>query len=135
MTDGAPAPTSAEVDAVLARLPEAQRTALQAIRDAAHRAVPEATEVISNGLPTLIHFGPLLSFGPHASNRALCSLYALQPKLLASMRSAIAPHTVSGGTIHFAPDDPLPDALVERIARERARENAAAHIRAQQRRK
>ena len=134
MSDAPDGSTAPEVDAFLARLPEPQRAALQALRDAAHRAVPEATEVISNGLPTLIHHGPLIAFGPHASNRARCTLYALQPKLLASMRSAIAPHVVSGGSIHFDADAPLPDALVERIARERARENAAAYLRAQQRR-
>ena len=130
MTGVAP---SAEVDAFLAGVPEAQRVALQDLRAAIQALVPEATEVMSNGLPTLIHFGPLVSFGPHASNRALCSLYVLQPKLVAAMRSAIAPHAVSGGTIHFAVDAPLSAALLERIVRDRARENEAAHIRASQR--
>ncbi|MDA0301009.1 MAG: DUF1801 domain-containing protein [Chloroflexi bacterium] len=124
-----------EVDAFLAALAEPRRTALQALREAIGRLVPEATAVMSNGIPTFIHFGPLVGFGPHASNRALCSLYVMQPKLLAAMRSAIAPHTVSGGTIHFAPDAPLAPALLDRIVRDRARENEAAHLRAAQRRK
>lgn len=122
-----------EVDAFLATLGEPRRTALQDLREAIGRLVPDAAETISNGIPTFIHFGPLVGFGPHATNRALCSLYVLQPKLIAAMRSAIAPHAVTGGTIHFAPETPLAPALLERIVRDRARENEAAHLRAQQR--
>jgi uncharacterized protein YdhG (YjbR/CyaY superfamily) len=34
-------------------------------------------------------------------------------------------HKVSGATIHFSPDHPLPKRLVEKILRKRVRENAA----------
>jgi uncharacterized protein YdhG (YjbR/CyaY superfamily) len=34
-------------------------------------------------------------------------------------------HKVSGATIHFSPEDPLPAALVKKIVRARVRENAA----------
>jgi len=122
-----------EVDAFLATVAEPRRAALQALREAIGGLIPDATETMSNGIPTFIHFGPLIGLAPHASNRALCSLYVMQPKLLAAMRSALVGHTVSGGTIHFAPDAPLAPALLERIVRDRARENEAAHIRSQQR--
>lgn len=122
---------SPEVDAYLAAVPEPQRAALQALRDTLHTLQPEATEVMSTGIPTLIHYGPLVGFG---TNGARCSLFVMQAKLLASMRSAITPpHAVSGATIHFPPDAPLPPALLERIVRDRSRENEAAHIRAAQR--
>ncbi len=85
---------------------------------------------MSAGVPTLVFYGPLVGFG---ADGARCSLFVMQPKLLASMRSAIAPHTVSGGTIHFAPNSPLSPALLERIVRDRSRENDAAHIRSSQR--
>lgn len=123
---------SAEVDAYLAAVPEAQCGALESLRDALHTLQPEATEVMNAGVPTLVYYGPLVGFG---ASGARCSLFVMQPKLLASMRSAIAPHTVSGGTIHFAPDTPLSQALLERIVRDRSRENAAAHLRNAQRRK
>ncbi|MEI7925657.1 MAG: hypothetical protein WCI61_05670 [Chloroflexota bacterium] len=133
MTRATPPSTSPEVDAFLARLPEAQRVALEEVRTALHTLVPEATEVLSNGVPTLIHFGPLIGFGPHGASRTQCALYVMQAKLLASMRSAIAPHTVSGGTIVFTPEQPPSATLLERLARDRARENEAAHIRSAQR--
>lgn len=122
---------SAEVDAYLAAVPEPQRAALQALREALHALQPEATEVMSAGIPTLIHYGPLVGFG---TNGTRCSLFVMQAKLLASMRSAITPpHAVSGATIHFPPESPLPPALLERVVRDRSRENQAAHIRAAQR--
>ncbi len=122
---------SSEVDAYLAAVPEPQRAALQALRDTLHTLQPEATEVMSAGIPTLIHYGPLVGFG---ASGARCSLFVMQAKLLASMRSAITPpHVVSGATIHFPSDAALPPALLERIVRDRSRENEAAHIRAAQR--
>lgn len=122
---------SPEVDVYLAAVPEPQRAALHALRDSLHALQPEATELMSAGIPTLIHYGPLVGFG---ANGTRCSLFVMQAKLLASMRSAITPpHTVSGATIHFPPDAPLPPALLERIVRDRSRENEAAHIRAAQR--
>ena len=123
--------TSPEVDAFLAALPDAQRTALQDLRDTIHRLVPEATEAISYGVPTLIHYGPLLGIGV---TKAQCSLYVMRPPLVASLRAAIAPRQASGGTIHFAPDDPLPPAIIERIVKARVIENEATHLRREQRR-
>lgn len=123
---------SVEVDAFLAALPETQRIALQDLRDTIHRLVPEATEAISYGVPTLIHYGPLLGLGV---TKAKCSLYVMRPPLVASLRAAIAPRQASGGTIHFAPDDPLPPEIIERIVKARAFENEAAHVRREQKRK
>lgn len=126
----APAP---DVARYLDGVSEAQRTALLAVRATLIGLVPEADEAMSNGLPTLLHYGPLVAYGAHASNRAQCSLHVFNPRLLATMRSAIAPHTVAGGSIHFAAADPPSEALLGRIARDRARENEAAYVRAQQR--
>lgn len=123
--------TSPEVDAVLAALPEAQRAALQDLRDAIHRLVPDATEAMSYGVATVIHYGPLLGIG---ATKTQCSLYVMRPSLVASLRAAIAPRRTSGGTINFDPDDPLPAEILERIVRTRMHENEAAHFRSTQRR-
>ena len=125
------AQSSPEVDAFLAALPEAQRVALQHLREAIHALVPDATEAISYGVPTILRHGPLLGFG---TTKTQCSLYVMRPPLVASLRAAIAPRQASGGTIHFAPDDPLPPAIIERIVKARVIENEATHIRREQRR-
>ncbi|MFA7250149.1 MAG: DUF1801 domain-containing protein [Dehalococcoidia bacterium] len=123
---------SPEVDAFLAALPEAQRDALQRLRDDIHALVPAATEAISYGVPTLILHGPLLALG---ATKTQCSLYVMRPKLVAALRASLAPHQASGGTIHFAPEDPLPPAILERIVRERVFENEAAAVRRSERRR
>jgi uncharacterized protein YdhG (YjbR/CyaY superfamily) len=54
------------------------------------------------------------------------SFFNASPKLAAAMEAEIAKtHKISGATIHFSPDKPLPTALVKKILRERLRENAA----------
>jgi uncharacterized protein YdhG (YjbR/CyaY superfamily) len=132
MADPSTPSTAPDVDAFLEALPEPQRNALQLLREAIHALVPEATEAISFGVPTIIHHGPLLGFGP---TKTQCSLYVMRPPLVASLRAQLKPHQASGGTIHFAPDDPLPPELLERIVRARAFENEAAEVRRAQRRK
>lgn len=44
--------------------------------------------------------------------------------LARSMKARLAGRRVSGATIHFAPDDELPDDLIEEIVRARIAENA-----------
>jgi uncharacterized protein YdhG (YjbR/CyaY superfamily) len=122
----AEAPGSAEVDAFLAGLPEAPRVALQALRESIQRLIPEATEAISYGVPTFIHHGPLVGFG---TTKAQCSLYVMRPPLVAALRASLKPHQASGGTIHFAPEEPLPPAIIERLVRTRVHENEAAAVR------
>lgn len=117
--------TSAEVDAVLAALPDAQRAALEDLRDVLHRLVPDATEAISFGVPTLVYRGPLVGFG---ATKSECSLHVMRPELVASLRAVIAPRRASGGTIHFAPDAPLPLAVIEQIVRARVHENEVAEF-------
>jgi uncharacterized protein YdhG (YjbR/CyaY superfamily) len=54
------------------------------------------------------------------------SFFTASPKLAAAMKDEITKtHRVSGATIHFSPDRPLPRRLVEKILRARVRENAA----------
>ena len=54
------------------------------------------------------------------------SFFMASPKLAESMKSAIAKtHKVSGATIHFSPENPLPIGLVKKILKARVRENAS----------
>ena len=49
----------------------------------------------------------------------------MSPELATAMRDQIrATHKLSGATIHFSPDNPLPDSLVTRILRARLKENS-----------
>jgi uncharacterized protein YdhG (YjbR/CyaY superfamily) len=52
------------------------------------------------------------------------SFFTASPKLAQAMKDEITmTHRISGATIHFSPDNPLPTRLVEKILRARVREN------------
>ena len=120
---------SAAVDAYLATLPEPEREALQRLRALIKETVPKLEERISYGTAVMFSAGRDL-VGIVAQPKHLSFLTA-SPKLMATMKADIAKtHKISGATIHFSPDDPLPPALVRKILRARLRENAALGKRA-----
>lgn len=50
------------------------------------------------------------------------SLYTMSPRLVEDMRSELMDVRVSGATIHFTPEEPIPEALVVKILRARIQE-------------
>ncbi len=83
---------------------------------------PDATERIGYKIPVIAQDGDLVGFA--AQTRHL-SLYTMSPDLVESMKQELAGYKVSGATLHFSPDSPLPDDLVRTIVRARLAENAA----------
>jgi uncharacterized protein YdhG (YjbR/CyaY superfamily) len=112
------------VDAYLARLPKDEREALGRLRALVKKTVPQVEERISYGTTVMFSLGrDLVGF---VSQPKHLSFFTASPKLARSMKDEITKtHKVSGATIHFSPDDPLPTGLVEKILRARVRENAA----------
>lgn len=113
----APAPS---VDRYIAAQPEAVRAKLRRVRSAIRKAVPQADEVISYGMPTykadgrtIVHF---------AAWRQHFALYAATEKVLEKFGDELASYAIEKGTIRFPLDRPVPAALIARIARFRARE-------------
>ena len=114
----------AAVDAYLATLPGGERETLQKLRALIKETVPRVEERISYGTAVMFSSGlDLLGF---VAQRKHLSFLTASPKLAAAMKAEISKtHKVSGATIHFSPDNPLPPALVKKIVRARIRENAA----------
>ena len=112
------------VDAYLAGLPEGERATLQALRQLIREQVPGVTERISYG--TAVIFATRHDLVGFASQPKHLSLFTMSPGLAASLKDEIGPaHKVSGATIHFSPDHPVPTALVRAILRARVDEQAA----------
>lgn len=104
---------NADVDAYLAKLPEDQRTALEAFRNQVVRLVPDAVETISYGMPAFkLHGTALLWF---AGWKAHCSIYPLTDTFLDAHADELKGYRRTKGSVHFTPDAPLPDALVEEL--------------------
>jgi uncharacterized protein YdhG (YjbR/CyaY superfamily) len=114
----------AAVDAYLAGLPEAEREALQNLRRLIKDTLPNVEERISYGATVMISLGrDLVGFNAHPKH---LSFFTASPKLAAELKDEITKtHKVSGATIHFSPENPLPEELVKKILRLRVEENEA----------
>ena len=119
-------PRMSSIEDYLAALDEPQRAALTRVIAAIRRGVPGATESISYGIPTFKIDGEAVIFC--AAFTAHYSLYPATTALVESLGDALAPYEYNGkGTIRFPLGGRVPTALITRIARLRAAENAARH--------
>jgi uncharacterized protein YdhG (YjbR/CyaY superfamily) len=110
------------VEEYLADTPARERQALERVRGIVLDTVPEASERIAYRIVVLAHHGDLVGL---ASQPRHLSLYTMSPGLVTSMAERLEPYKVSGATIQFTADDPLPADLIEEIVRKRLEENLA----------
>jgi uncharacterized protein YdhG (YjbR/CyaY superfamily) len=109
--------TDPRVDAYLAALPADQRELLQALRSRVAALAPEATELISYGMPAFkLRDRFLLSY---AAWKRHCSIYAIHDELLARYADELRDNARTKGGLHFSQAHPLPDALVDDFVRSR----------------
>jgi uncharacterized protein YdhG (YjbR/CyaY superfamily) len=118
----------AAVDAYLATLAAGDRETLLRLRSLIKETVPRVEERVSYGTTVMFSLGRDL-VGFVAQPRHL-SFFTASPTLARKMKKEIEKtHKVSGATIHFSPENPLPAALVKKILRARVRENQAPRTR------
>ena len=110
------------VDEYLALVDEPARAALVKLRAAIRAAAPKAEEVISYQIPTYKLNGPLVHFAAQPNH---LSLTVISLDVLRDLADALEGFDVSGRTIRFSAEDPLPAALVKRIVKARVKENEA----------
>jgi uncharacterized protein YdhG (YjbR/CyaY superfamily) len=103
-----------DVESYLASVPEEFRVALQALRARITKAVPEAAESISYGLPTFKYRGRPLTYIGAAKNH--CALYSMDAT---GFEERLAGFDMAKGTIRFKPERPLPAGVVEEMLRAR----------------
>lgn len=112
------------VDEYISAQPESARAVLQRVRAILRKAVPEAQEQISYQIPAYkLHGQPVLYF---AGWRRHYALYPITAGLRAKFGDALAPYEASKGTLRFPLEQPMPARLIERLAKFRAQEAAAA---------
>lgn len=113
---------AATVDEYLARLDEPERTVLARLRAQIKQAAPKATEVISYQIPTYRQHGPLVHFAAHPKH---LSLTVVSLDVMNAFRKELQDFDISGRTVRFSVEKPLPAALVKRIVKARVHENEA----------
>jgi uncharacterized protein YdhG (YjbR/CyaY superfamily) len=104
----------------MAALPDEVRATLEKLRETIKAAAPEAVEVISYQMPAYKYHGPLVFF---AAFKDHCSLFPASKTIVGTFSDELKGYHISGTTIHFSADNPLPAALVQRIVKARIEEN------------
>lgn len=115
----APAP---DVDSYLAALPSDQRETLETVRQAIRAAAPKAEELISYKVPAYRYHGWLVYFAAFPNH---LGFYTVEKDTVKTFAKELAGFKISGTTIHFTSEHPLPAALIKKIVKVRMRENEA----------
>ena len=99
---------------IAAQAPTAQR-ALRRVRAAISEALPQAQEVIAYNMPAYkIGKAAVLHF---AASKAHYALYVATEPIVKAFGDELRDCKVGKGTIRFSFDDPVPENLIQRIAR------------------
>jgi uncharacterized protein YdhG (YjbR/CyaY superfamily) len=109
------------IDDYLAGVNADQRIGLEKLRNTIRAVAPKVEECISYGIPAFRLNGRLLVFLGAWTNH--CSFYPGSSVTLKKFRNDLKGFQISKGTIRFAPDNPMPIALVKKLVKARIAEN------------
>ena len=107
----------------IAAQPQASQRALKTVRRTIRKALPDAEEVISYGIPAYRLHGYVAIY--FAGWRAHYSLYPVNDRLVASLKSTASYEVNDKGTIKFPLSEPVPEKLIADIAKLKGKEAAA----------
>jgi len=109
------------VDEYLAGVPEPARSTLTKIRATIRSAAPpEATEVISYGIPVFKYEGMLIGFAAFSNH---CSLFPGSLSAMKGLENELKAFPTAKGTIRFPGDKPPSAALLKKLVKARMAEN------------
>jgi uncharacterized protein YdhG (YjbR/CyaY superfamily) len=108
-----------EIDAYLAALPDDVRSSLERVRGIIRETAPDCTERVSYRIPIFRLRKDLVGMSAQKDH---CSLHTMSPSLVEAMAEELVGVEVSGATIHFTPEKPLPKELIASIVSERVKE-------------
>lgn len=111
-----------EIDHYLAALPDGVRLSLERLRGIIREVAPHCTERVSYGIPIFRLRKDLVGISAQKDH---CSFHTMSPPLVATLAGSLQGVKLSGATIQFAVENPLPEELIRRIVRERMQEIAA----------
>ena len=118
--------TSRTVDGYLAAQPEEFRNALERLRRIIRAELPDATEVISYGLPTFKHRGQ--SVLAIAAWKKHVAIYPMSYAVLAAHKDELGLYEVEKGTVRFPPSAEFSAQLLRAMVSERVAENDARRM-------
>jgi uncharacterized protein YdhG (YjbR/CyaY superfamily) len=111
------------VNEYIAGFPPGVRNVLKIVRSTIRKALPDADEAISYGIPTFRRHGSSLIY--FAGWKEHFSIYPSTARLAAAFKKELARYEVSGkGTIRFPLSEPVPVKLLAALAKFRGKEAA-----------
>lgn len=110
---------SEEIDKYLSGLPENVRAALERLRSIIRETEPNVTERVGYQIPVFRLNRDIVAF---ASHKKYCSFYTMSPQLIGKMKDQLRGFRISGATIHFSPEYPIPKELIVKIVEARRQE-------------
>lgn len=113
-----------DIDEYLAQVEEPKRGTLQALRESIQKVVPEAEQCISYGAPAFRLNGKVVA-GFAAFKNHLAYL-PHSGSVFGELGEELKGYETTSGSLHFAIDKPLPDALVRKLIAVRRRQLAAS---------
>ena len=102
------------------------RKCLTELRDLIRSIVPNSQETFSYQVHCFKHVYMLVGIG---TTKDYCSLYTMSSNLVKQMKEELKGYKISGMTLHFSPDEPLPVDIITRIVLARLQENEMIAIR------
>lgn len=108
------------IDEYIAMQPAAFQPTLHELRTIIKSIAPQAEELISYQVPSFKWHYMLVGFGV---NKKFCSLYPMSTSINQKMTNELKGVKISGTTLHFVPDQPLPVDLIKKIVLTRVHEN------------
>lgn len=115
--------TAASIDEYIAAFPPDVQAMLQKIRTTVAKAVPKAQEKISYRIPAFALDGDVIYFAAFKKH-----IGVFPPVRDAKLKKEVARYAGPKGNLQFPLTQRIPYALIGRIAKARAKENAARAI-------
>jgi len=116
--------TATSVPEYINAAPPRARKALRAIRSAIRKASPDITERISYRIATFDLDGKYLLYMAAFKNHV--SIYPASASMMARYGKQLKAHRSGAGTLRFDLDEPMPLALITKLAKLRVQERRAA---------
>jgi uncharacterized protein YdhG (YjbR/CyaY superfamily) len=104
------------VDEYLEKLPVNEKKELQRIRSIIFETIPEIKEKIAYKICVFSLNRDLVGF---ASQKNHLSFYTMSPQLVKKMKNDLKGLKLSGATIHFTPQEPLPKIIIQKFLKVR----------------
>lgn len=108
-----------DIDAYIFSFPEEAQKLLKQMRQVIHEVAPQATEIISYGMPAFKFKGMLVYFSAYEHH---IGFYPL-PSAIAKFKDELSIYKSAKGSVQFPINKPLPLTLIKRMVEFRVIEN------------